>query len=113
MCNNIKLSINIHQHTSIFKHGDTWLWIVQVIGGFLLLFLASIHLYQLMLNPADIGPYTSSDRVWSGRMWPLYLILLFVVEIHGGIGLYRFAMKWGWFMGKDVKKGRRRLQTVT
>jgi fumarate reductase subunit C len=20
----------IHQHTSIFKHGDTWLWIVQV-----------------------------------------------------------------------------------
>lgn len=100
----------IHQHSSIFKHGDTWLWTVQVISGFFLMFLASIHLYQLMLNPADIGPYASSDRVWSGRMWPLYLILLFVVEIHGGIGLYRLAMKWGWFLGKDVKKSRRRLQ---
>lgn len=102
----------IHRHTSIFKHGDTWLWVVQVISGFLLMFLASIHLYQLMLNPADIGPYASSDRVWSGRMWPLYLILLFVVEIHGGIGLYRLAMKWGWFLGKDVKKSRRRLQVA-
>jgi fumarate reductase subunit C len=102
----------IHQHTSIFKHGDTWLWVVQVISGFLLMFLASIHLYQLMLNPADIGPYASSDRVWSGRMWPLYLILLFVVEIHGGVGFYRLAMKWGWFLGKDVKKNRRRLQVA-
>ena len=65
-----------------------------------------------MFHPADIGPYASSDRVWSGRMWPLYLILLFVVEIHAGIGLYRLAMKWGWFVGKDIKKGRKRLQRL-
>ncbi|MBA6379852.1 MULTISPECIES: fumarate reductase cytochrome b subunit [unclassified Colwellia] len=102
----------LHLHLARFKHGDTLLWYVQVLTGFLLFFLASIHLYQLMLHPADIGPYASSDRVWSGRMWPLYLILLFVVEIHGGIGLYRLAMKWGWFVGKDIKKGRKRLQRL-
>jgi fumarate reductase subunit C len=102
----------IHQHISRYKHADTRLWYVQVISGFFLLFLASIHLYQLMLNPADIGPYASADRVWSGRMWPLYLILLFVVEIHGGIGIYRLAIKWGWFLGKNAKKNRKRLQVI-
>lgn len=102
----------LHQHLSHFKHSDTFLWYVQVITGFFLFFLASIHLYQLMFHPADIGPYASSDRVWSGRMWPLYLILLFVVEVHGGIGLYRLALKWGWFVGKDIKKGRKRLQIL-
>jgi len=102
----------LHQHLLRFKHGDTLLWYVQVITGFILFFLVTVHLYQLMLHPADIGPYASSDRVWSGRMWPLYLLLLFVVEIHGGIGLYRLSMKWGWLMGKDVKKGRKRLQRL-
>jgi fumarate reductase subunit C len=103
---------SFQNHLDRFKHGDTLLWYVQVLTGFLLFFLATIHLYQLMLHPADIGPYASSDRVWSGRMWPLYLILLFVVEIHGGIGLYRLAMKWGWFLGEDIKKGRKRLQRL-
>lgn len=102
----------IHQHISRFKHTDTLLWYVQVITGFLLFFLASVHLYQLIMHPGDIGPYASSDRIWSGRMWPLYLLLLFVVELHGGIGLYRLALKWGWFMGKDIKKARVRLQRL-
>jgi fumarate reductase subunit C len=99
-------------HMARFKHGDTVLWYVQVVTGFVLFFLVSIHLYQLMLHPADIGPYASSDRVWSSRMWPLYLVLLFVVEVHGGVGLYRLAMKWGWFVGSDVKKGRIRLKRL-
>tara|TARA_R110002124_G_scaffold50897_3_gene147565 strand:- start:4232 stop:4978 length:747 start_codon:yes stop_codon:yes gene_type:complete len=99
-------------HLQRFKHADTYLWYIQMLTGFLLFFLVTTHLYQLMFHPADIGPYASSDRVWSGRMWPLYLILLFVVEIHAGIGLYRLAMKWGWFVGKDIKKGRKRLQRL-
>lgn len=102
----------IHQHLSRFKHSDTWLWYVQIVTGFFLFFLASVHLYQLMLNPADIGPYASADRIWSGRMWPLYLILLFVVEIHGGIGLYRLVIKWGWFLGDNIKNSRRRLKII-
>lgn len=102
----------IHRHLLSFNHPDTWLWYLQVITGFILLFLISVHLYQLVTHPADIGPYASSDRVWSGRMWPLYLILLFMVEIHGGIGVYRVVIKWGLFLGKNPKNNRRRLQRL-
>lgn len=100
----------LHQHLGRFHHGDSLLWYVQVFTGFALFFLASVHLYQLTFHPADIGPYASSDRVWSGRMWPLYLILLFVVELHGGIGIYRLLLKWGVLLGKNPKQNRRRLQ---
>jgi fumarate reductase subunit C len=49
----------------------------------------------MMTHPAEIGPYESADRFVTGRMWPLYLVLLFAVELHGGIGLYRLVLKWG------------------
>lgn len=97
------------RHMRALNHPDTWLWYIQVITGFALFFLASVHLYQLMLHPADIGPYASSDRVWSGRMWPLYLVLLFAVELHAGIGIYRLAIKWGFMLGKNPQQGRQRL----
>ena len=102
----------LNQHAINLRHPDTWLWYIQLVTGFLLFFLASIHLYQLMVNPSDIGPYASSDRVWSGNMWPLYLVLLFVVELHAGIGFYRLMVKWGVFLGRDPKKSRKRLQTI-
>jgi fumarate reductase subunit C len=102
----------MNQHLLRFRHHDSLLWYVQVATGFALMFLAAVHLYQLIMHPANIGPYASSDRVWSSRMWPLYLILLFVVEIHGGVGIYRLIIKWGWFLGDDVKKSRKRLQTI-
>ncbi len=97
-----------HAHT--FPHGDTRLWLAQVITGFALFFLAPVHLYQMMAHPDLIGPFASADRVWSGRFWPLYLLLLFAVEVHGGVGLYRLALKWGWFEGKDPALARRRLR---
>jgi fumarate reductase subunit C len=99
-------------HRRLLAHGDTTLWWFQAVTGFLLLFLASAHLYQMLVHPGDIGPYESADRVWSGRWWPLYLIALFCVELHGGIGLYRLAVKWGWFVGADANAGRRRLQRL-
>ncbi len=83
-------------HVRGFSHADTALWMIQVITGFILMFLAAAHLYQMLVHPADIGPYASADRVWSGRWWPLYLVLLFAVELHAGIGIYRLAIKWGW-----------------
>ncbi len=43
-------------------------------------------------------------------MWPLYLVLLFLVELHGGIGLYRLAMKWGQY--RDPIAMRRRLKRL-
>jgi fumarate reductase subunit C len=45
-------------------------------------------------------------------MAPLYLILLVAVEFHGAIGLYRLAVKWGWFDGKNPKENRKKLQTA-
>jgi fumarate reductase subunit C len=97
-------------HANNMGHDDTKLWFVQAFTGFAMFFLGSIHLYVIMTNSADIGPYASADRVWSEWMWPLYLLLLLAVELHGTIGLYRLAVKWGWFDGKDPKASRARLK---
>jgi fumarate reductase subunit C len=113
-----KVPTHWHQHATYWrhmgamKHEDTTLWFVQVSTGFAMLFLAPVHLYLMLAHPELIGPYASADRVWSGRMWPLYLVLLFMVEIHGGIGLYRLAMKWGWLAHADGARTRRRLKRL-
>lgn len=99
-------------HRSQLRHEDTSLWWLQVITGFALLFLVTVHLYDMASQPELIGPYESADRVWTGNMWPIYLALLFAAEVHGGIGLYRLAVKWGWFVGQDADVGRRRLRRV-
>lgn len=101
---------NEHRHT--LRHGDTTLWWVQVVTGFMLFFLAFPHLYQMLMHPGAIGPYESSARVYGGLWWPLYLVLLFAVELHGGIGLYRLAVKWGWLQGADPNAGRQRLKAL-
>ena len=83
-------------HQQQLNHADTQLWFVQVYTGFAMFFLGSAHLFFMLVNPDQIGPYASADRVWGG-MWPVYLLLLLAVELHGGIGLYRLAVKWNWF----------------
>lgn len=95
-------------HRRMFRHTDTTLWWVQVVTGFMLFFLGSAHLYQMLMNPGAIGPYASAARVYHA-WWPLYLVLLFAVELHGGIGLYRLAIKWGWLEGSNADASRRRL----
>jgi len=99
-------------HMGMMHHEDTTLWWWQVVTGFAMFFLASVHLYQMLMHPGMIGPFESSDRVWSGSWWPLYLVLLFCVELHGGIGLYRLAVKWGWFAGKNPNATRKRLKLL-
>jgi fumarate reductase subunit C len=97
-----KFPINYQQwrtmraHAKMMRHEDSTFWIWQVYTGFLLFFLASAHLYQMFVWPQLIGPYASSDRVWSDGLWPFYLVMLLAVELHAGIGLYRLAIKWGW-----------------
>jgi fumarate reductase subunit C len=98
------------EHKARLRHGDTGLWWIQVWTGFALFFLGSVHLYGMLTQPALIGPYESADRVWTGVMWPLYLLLLFAVELHGSIGLYRLALKWGWLQGRDPAASRRHLR---
>ncbi len=96
-------------HAKRFGHADTHLWLLQVVTGFILMFLTTAHLYQMFSQPGNIGPYASADRIWSENVWPLYLVLLFSVELHGGIGLYRLVLKWGWF---DLNKNRKRLTQI-
>ena len=99
-------------HMRGMRHEDTTLWYWQVITGFALFFLGSAHLWWMLTHPGDIGPYASSSRVWNDHFWILYLVLLFAVEIHGGVGLYRLAIKWGVFEGKDPAASRRKLRRV-
>jgi fumarate reductase subunit C len=99
-------------HAKSFGHAETSLWMLQVVTGFILMFIAAAHLYQMMVHPSDIGPYASADRIWSGRWWPLYVVLLFAVELHAIVGLYRLALKWGWFTDKKGRTDRRKLQLV-
>jgi len=99
-------------HMKVMQHEDTSLWFWQVFTGFALFFLGSVHLYIMLTHPSGIGPYESADRVWTDYMWPLYILLLLAVEFHGGIGLYRLAVKWGWFSGSDPNAARKRLKRV-
>ena len=99
-------------HMRGLRHGDTSLWYWQAFTGFALFFLASPHLFIMLTQPDSIGPYGSADRVWSDGMWGLYILLLLAVELHGGIGLYRVAVKWGWFEGRDPASSRARLKKL-
>jgi fumarate reductase subunit C len=99
-------------HMRMMRHEDTTLWFWQAFTGFALFFLASMHLYVMLSAPDRIGPYESADRVWTGHYWPLYILLLLAVELHGGIGLYRLAVKWGWLASADPDATRRRLKRL-
>ena len=99
-------------HQKSFRHPDTTYWYWQALTGFALFFLASPHLFIMLTQPDSIGPYGSADRIWSDGLWGLYILLLFTVELHGGIGLYRLAVKWGWFEGNDPAASRARLQKL-
>jgi fumarate reductase subunit C len=96
------------QHAVRMEHNDTYLWLVQVITGFIMFFTGSIHLFMMMLQPQDIGPYVSANRIVHDMMWILYVILLVSVVLHAFIGLYRLALKWGFFEGTNAKKSRKR-----
>lgn len=99
-------------HMKGLRHEDTTLWFWQVVTGFALFFLASLHLGTMLTRPGRIGPFESADRVWTDMMWPVYLVMLFAVEVHAGVGLYRLALKWGWFGTVDPNGTRRRLRTI-
>jgi fumarate reductase subunit C len=113
-----KFPINYRQfvayrgHMAMMRHSDTTLWAWQAFTGFALFFLAAPHLYVVLTRPELIGPFESADRVWTGGYWPLYILLLLAVELHGGIGLYRLAVKWGWFEGRDPAATRKRLKAL-
>jgi fumarate reductase subunit C len=100
------------EHMGRLNHHDTSLWAIQVITGFAMFFLASVHLYTMITLPDHIGPYASSERISSGMMWPLYLLLLFAVITHAGVGVYRLILKWGFFEADEQKYMKQRRATL-
>jgi fumarate reductase subunit C len=113
-----KIPISWKQHRIIvdqmqgMKHGDTNLWYIQVVTGIIMFFAGSTHLYVIMANPGTIDPYLSADRMVSGAMWPLYLVLLISVGFHACIGLYRLMLKWDLFKSKNPKNFRQKLKKI-
>ena len=110
--NSYREYLRLKTHAKLMKHSDTNLWIIQITTGFMLFFLGSIHLYTMLIQPANIGPFASSDRVYSDMFWPMYLMLLISVVLHAGVGIYRLIMKWGWFDGKNPKENRLRTRKI-
>ncbi len=104
--NSYREYLRFRTHTKLMNHSDTNLWFIQISSGFMLFFLASIHLYIMMTQPQNIGPFASSDRIYSDVMWPMYLMLLVSVVLHAGVGIYRLIMKWGIFDGENPRKNR-------
>jgi len=99
-------------HMQMMRHPDTSLWYVQVVTGFIMFFLGSVHLYVIMTNAGSIDPYASADRFVTDWMWPLFLILLFAVELHAAIGMYRLAIKWGILDGEDPRVARKKFKKI-
>jgi fumarate reductase subunit C len=99
-----------HRHMGTLRHNDTTLWYVQVATGFAMFFLASVHLFVVIVQPDNIGPYASSDRIWSGRFWLLYAPLLICVHLHAGVGIYRLALKWLPIPAAGLSQARARLK---
>ena len=102
----------IRHQMGMMHHSDTNLWYWQVVTGFIMFFLGSVHLYVMISHPDKIGPYASSDRFVSEYFWPLYLVLLISVELHATIGMYRLAIKWLSLKGATPRTTRKRLKSL-
>ncbi|RDU56754.1 fumarate reductase cytochrome b subunit [Helicobacter sp. MIT 99-5507] len=109
---NYRQYIRLKAHKDSLRHSDTTLWVIQAYTGFAMFFLGSVHLYIVMTQPQTIGSIGSSFRFVHQHFWILYLILLFAVELHGSIGLYRLAVKWGWFEAKTPEITLKRLRNL-
>ena len=84
----------LRRHMHGINHKDTHAWFWQLVTGFILFFLAPVHIFTMITNP-EIGPNFSAERVYLDNAWLLYALLLPAVVIHAMIGLYRVAIKWG------------------
>ncbi|GAB6057359.1 succinate dehydrogenase/fumarate reductase transmembrane subunit [Desulfonatronum parangueonense] len=100
----------IWKHSRMLAHRDTWLWLVQVVTAMIILIMGSIHMW-VVLTDLPITAAKSAARIQGGFWMGFYLVLLPLVELHVGIGLYRIAVKWG-FIRRDKRAGMQRFELV-
>lgn len=82
------------RHSVNFNHTDTWLWMIQAVTAFIILIMGSIHMWTVLTN-LPITAAKSAARVKGGWWLAFYLVLLPMIELHVGIGIYRIGVKWG------------------
>jgi fumarate reductase subunit C len=94
------------KHSTLMRHTDTWLWLIQVGTALVILVLGCIHMWTV-LTDLPITAQKSAARIQGGWWLVLYLFLLPMVELHVGIGFYRIGVKWGFIKRKDRTKAKR------
>ncbi|WP_456392123.1 fumarate reductase cytochrome b subunit [Nitratifractor sp.] len=99
-------------HSAHMGHTDTMLWMVQAATGFGMFFLGSVHLWTMMSTPEKIGPYASSDRIYTDNMGFLYGLLIALVILHAMVGLYRLSVKWGITVRRNPRADRIRNKKI-
>ena len=83
------------RHSRSFNHLDTWLWVVQAATAFIILIMGCIHMWAVLTN-LPITAAKSAARIQGGWWLLFYIVLLPMIELHVGIGIYRIGVKWGW-----------------
>ena len=93
-----KLPSRVREQTMIWRlakqlrHTDTWLWLVQAVTGMILLLFAAIHLW-VVLTTFPIDAMKSAMLVAQSYGY-LYILMIPIVYLHVGVGLYRAVTKW-------------------
>lgn len=87
------------KHSRQMRHGDTWLWLVQVFTAMIILILGVTHMW-VVLTDLPITAAKSAARIQGGWWLLFYLVLLPMVELHVSVGFYRIGVKWG-FIRRD------------
>jgi len=98
-----------YRMAKMMGHFDTWVWVGQVVTALMVGIMASIHLWTILgawplraaTSAARVASSGPADITWGGFTFPFYLvfyvIFLLAGEYHGGFGLYRILVKWGWW----------------
>ncbi len=90
------------RHTVNFNHTDTWLWVIQAVTAFIILIMGCIHMWTV-LTTLPITAAKSAARIQGGWWLAFYLVLLPMIELHVGIGIYRIGVKWGFIKRSNRK----------
>ena len=80
--------------------------------GFALFFSLPFIFTRCSRTPATSAPTSRRIECGAATGGRFIWFLLFAVELHGGVGLYRLAVKWGWFEGEDPNRTRMLLKRL-
>lgn len=98
-----------YRMAKMMNHYDTWVWVGQVVSALFVGVMASIHLWIILgawplraaTSAARVASTGPADATWGAFSFPFfivfYVIFLIAGEYHGGFGLYRILVKWGWW----------------